>query len=239
MEFSTLNESNLHKTLKLIYAEQSNGKTEVELYGHVYDILTKNNEIIEIQTGTLVKLLPKILDTINKGHKIKVVYPLVISKTIETYKEGKLISKRKSPKKGNIYSLFKEITGLYPVLLDNHFSLDVVLADISEYREKFEDLVQSANNKRRFRKDWNKTGKKLNFIQDTLHFDKKDDYLKLLPENLPDEFSSKEIKELFIQQKFPALATQSTNLILWVFNHMNLIELTKIENKKKYYKINY
>ena len=41
MRFSTLNESKLHNTLKKIYSEIYDGKTEVERYGHIYDIVTK------------------------------------------------------------------------------------------------------------------------------------------------------------------------------------------------------
>lgn len=107
MRFSTLNESKLHNTLKKIYSEIYDGKTEVERYGHVYDIVTKNENIIEIQTKNLAKLLPKILDTIEKGHNIKIVHPIVIKKSIEMHSsDGTIISMRKSPKTGSIYDIF-------------------------------------------------------------------------------------------------------------------------------------
>ena len=62
MGFSTLNESKLHNSLKILYQELYEGQTEVEQDGHVYDIVTKNENVIEIQTKNLAKLLPKMND---------------------------------------------------------------------------------------------------------------------------------------------------------------------------------
>ena len=76
-KINTYNESSLHNTLKIFYAEQTDGKTEVEMDGHIYDILCKNNDVIEIQTKNLSKLAGKISDSIEKGHNVTLVYPLV------------------------------------------------------------------------------------------------------------------------------------------------------------------
>ena len=237
MSFSTINESDLHKTIKLLYSENFNGKTEVSIHNHIYDILTDDNTAIEIQTKNLTKLLPKILDSLDKGLKIKLVHTVINNKTIETYKDGLLISKRKSPKKETLYAIFSEITGLYLVLLNPNFSLDILIIDAIEIREKLDTKVQSKNNKRRFKKDWNKTNKKLDQIISKKTFSTKQDYLNLLPNNLPMEFSSKELKECFVENdNFPKEAYAKVNLILWVFNKMGLIELTEIKNKRKYYK---
>ena len=83
MGFSTLNESKLHNSLKILYQELYEGQTEVEQDGHVYDIVTKNGNVIEIQTKNLAKLLPKILDTIEKGHNVKLVHPIPLVTRIE------------------------------------------------------------------------------------------------------------------------------------------------------------
>lgn len=64
MGFSTINESNLHHSLKVLYSEIYQGKTEVEQDGYIYDIVSKNGNIIEIQTKNLSKLLNKIQSTI-------------------------------------------------------------------------------------------------------------------------------------------------------------------------------
>ena len=151
MDFSTLNESSLHNTLKNYYTIQTNGKTEVKLHNHIYDIYTETNQVIEIQTQNLAKILPKILDTLEKNIKVKVVFPLVTEKRIiVTDEKQNIISKRKSPKKNCIYQLFSELTGFYPALLHKNFTLEVLLTHITEERIKTDKPVQSKNNRRRF-----------------------------------------------------------------------------------------
>lgn len=237
MNFSILNESSLHNTLKNLYAEKYNGQTEVELYGHVYDILS-GNQVIEIQTQNLAKLLPKTLDSLEKGLKVKIVYPLISKKVIETYKNQALVSKRTSPKKNTLYSMFRELTGIYPVLLHPDFSLDIVFCSVTEERIKTDELMQSKNMKRRFKKDWNKVNKRLDEIKEIKTFSSKEDYLSLLPENLPEEFSAKELKEGFSKNKiYPKNSQLFSNLILWVFSHMDLIELSGVKNRFHYYRI--
>lgn len=230
MQFSTLNESSLHKSLKIIYSEIYDGQTEVKKYNHIYDIITKKGNAIEIQTKNLSKLLPKIYDTIQKGHNIKLVHPVILENTIELYdSQNNLLSKRKSPKKQNIYSIFKELTGIYEVLLNRHFSLEIVYIKMTETRMRTLENVQSQNKRRRFKKNWIKTNKRLEEIVETKHFNSKDDYLKLLPE-LPDTFSSKDLEEKIGKKNNP-------NLILWVFAHMNIIKHVESQGRKKFYRI--
>lgn len=230
MQFSTLNESSLHKSLKIIYSEMYDGQTEVKKYNHIYDIITKKGNAIEIQTKNLSKLLPKIYDTIQKGHNIKLVHPVILENTIELYdSQNNLLSKRKSPKKQNIYSIFKELTGIYEVLLNRHFSLEIVYIKMTETRMRTLENVQSQNKRRRFKKNWIKTNKRLEEIVETKHFNSKDDYLKLLPE-LPDTFSSKDLEEKIGKKNNP-------NLILWVFAHMNIIKHVESQGRKKFYRI--
>ena len=110
MAINTLNESNLHKKLKEIYALQEGSRTEVEADGKIYDVITEDGTIVEIQTRNLSKLLPKVLKALKNKRNIKIVYPVVREKIIKTLKaDGTLISSRKSPKKENLYSVFKEL----------------------------------------------------------------------------------------------------------------------------------
>ena len=237
-DFSTLNESSLHNTLKKVYAFQNDGQTEVELNGHIYDILTKNKEAIEIQNQNLYHLLPKIKDTIDKEIKIKVVYPVIVKKDIELYDKNKnLLRKSKSPVKGCIYSIFKEIKGIYPVLLNPLFKLEIPFINITEIRLQEDLAVQSKNKKRRYKRDWNKSNKKLKEIIETKCFSSKKDYLSLIPADLPEEFYSKDLENSLKAMKMPARIYKNSNLILWVLSRMEIIELTKTEQRRNYYKI--
>ena len=237
MGFSTLNESNLHNSLKILYQEIYEGQTEVEQDGHIYDIVTKNGNIIEIQTKNLAKLLPKILDTIQKGHNVKLVHPIPVTTRIELKDEnGKIISRRKSPKKGCIYDIFRELTGIYPLITNPHFSLEVLEIEMTEERVKTSNPVQSKNGRRRFRRDWLKTGKRLDSIINTRRFSKAEDYLALLPP-LPENFCAKDLKNEMTAIKEIPRRSINAHLIIWVLSHATLIEQTEIKNKSKYYRI--
>lgn len=237
MGFSTLNESKLHNSLKILYQELYEGQTEVEQDGHVYDIVTKDGNIIEIQTKNLAKLLPKILDTIEKGHNVKLVHTIPLRTRIELKdEEGKIISNRKSPKKGCIYDLFKELTGIYILMANPHFSLEVVEIKMTEERVRTTEAVQSKNGRRRFRRNWLKTGKRLDTITNTRKFSRPEDYLKLLPP-LPETFCAKDLKEAI--DKLPDIPKRSVNahLILWVLSHAGLIEQVEMNARSKFYMV--
>ena len=237
--FSTLNESNLHNTLKKLYAYQTDGVTEVEKFGHIYDIITKDGEVIEIQNQNLKQILPKIQDSLEKGLKVRVVHPVIIKKNIELQDEsGKILKKSHSSKKGSIYDIFNDITGICPILLETNFILEVPEINITEIRIKEEKEVQSKNNKRRFKRDWNKINKKLEEINKTYIFKKAQDYLNLLPKTLPQEFCAKDLAKCLKEEKLcPARIYNNSNLIIWVLKKMNLITQTKTEKKSHYHKI--
>lgn len=236
---NTFNETHLHRTLKNLYAMNYNGKTEVEKFSHIYDILTEDGNAIEIQTQSLSKLYPKAVDSIEKGMKFRIVFTIAVTKTIETISEdGKILSRRKSPKKGSIYSLFRELTGIYPILLNNAFTLEVLLINSTEVRTRQEKEVQSKNRKRRFKKDWLKTDKRLEEINETLIFNKAEDYLALLPKELPAEFTAKDLSAALKKEKKPSSAYTNAHLMIWVLSRMNLLEHTGKQGKSNKYRIN-
>jgi len=225
---NTYCESSLHKTLKNLYAKKYNGKTEENILGKICDVITQKNDIIEIQTSNLSQLYEKIKILI-EHHKIKIIYPLVICKYIETYStDSILLSRRKSPKKNNIYSIFKELTKIYPFLLNENFSLEILEVTITEIRKKTEKPVQLKNKSRRFKKDWIKTDKKLEQIHSSLLFSNYKDYINLLPKDLPYIFSKNDICK----------TKNDSNYMLWVLKKMNLIKHIKTEQRKKFFILN-
>lgn len=235
---NTYKESSLHRTLKELYALNENAKTEVSCDGHIYDILTNEGNVIEIQTLNLGKLLPKIQDALKKGRKCKIVHPIILSKAIETYdKSGKLLKKSKSPKKENEYTLLKDVTGIYPILLEKNFCLEVPFITMTEKRQKTDKPEQSENKRRRFKKDWQKIDKTLKEIVETKTFKNKEDYINLLPNNLAETFSVKDIYNLLKKDKTkPKNASSYANLIAWLFLRMNIFEQIGKNGKAKIYK---
>lgn len=230
------NESSLHNTLKVYYASLNNGSTEVKADGHIYDILTADNHVIEIQTKNLGALYKKLEHTLETGKKVTLVHPVAVKNTIYLYdEEGKVLSKRKSSKSGHIYDIFSELTKIYPLLENKNFTLKVLEIKMIEERLKTDKNVQSKNNRRRFRKNWNKINKRLEEILEEHTFSSKQDFIKILPP-LPSEFSSKDLKDAMKKQKTPARIYNNPTIILWVLVRMNCIIQTKTEKRFRFYK---
>lgn len=235
---NTYNESTLHKTLKKIYSLEKTDKTEVEKDGFIFDIIKNENEIIEIQTQNIGKLKTKIEYAIKNNLKIKIVIPIIAKKNIITTNNNEIISKRISPKKENIYNLFKKIIGIHSFLSKENLTLEILFLEITEHRIKLKEKTQSQNKKRRYKKDWIKTDKSLDKILSKTIFNKKEDYLKLLPKNIPQEFSSKELKELYkIENNNAKNINSQINAILWVLNKASFTEFLYKKDRLKYYKI--
>lgn len=234
--FAVLNESSLHKALKKIYTIQNNGKTEVQIDKWICDIVTEDNDIIEIQNKNVSSLKEKAEGLINLGYKLTIVHPIITEKIIITSTKNNTIeSKRKSPKKDSLYSMLKELTGLAPLLKNPSLILEIPEIHTTENRIRTEEPVQSRNNNRRWLKTYLKIGKDLTTIGKIHIFRSKKDYLKLLPPSLPENFSSKELKEAF--SLTDRNAVKYINLLLWVLYHADFIERTEKKGKLFYYKI--
>lgn len=233
---NTYNESSLHKTLKSFYALQNEGsKTEVQISPYIVDIQTQTGNIIEIQTANLGALKEKCQFFIKNKKNITVVYPLVISKNIETKNlESGEIKKTKSPIHKTIYSVFRELTSLYKILLDKYFYLEILDVEITELRESFEIPVQSKNKNRRFKKNWLKTGKRLEGLRKKTLLHGKSSYKKLIPFKKNDIFTCKELFDtLKNQNKY--LKIQDVKIMIWVFEKISLIEFVGKRGNSKLY----
>ncbi len=240
MVINTLNESSLHKSLKDLYSLQDGSVKEAEVEGAIHDIVLKDGGIIEIQTKNLAKMLPKAMKAIERGKNFTVVHPIIQEKTIETYTgDGKLVSKRKSPVKESVYSVFRELTALYPVLLEDNFSLELVFASVTEKRIKTETPEQSKNGRRRFKKDWQKSDKVLDEIIQIKKLKSRKDYIALLPFQKEDaEFTANDVAEHI--KKLPhqkSSARNNASLMLWVFTRMEIIEKTGKKGRANTYRI--
>ncbi len=235
---NTLKESALHRTLKTLYSLEDGCRVEAEQDGKIYDIVDGAGSIIEIQTQNLSKLFDKADAALKAGRRFKIVHPVAIRKTIELYGSDGLISRRASPKRGCIYHILRELTGLYPLLLHDGFTLEVLLIRMTERRARTETAVQSENKRRRFKRNWIKTDKLLEEIIETKVFSRAEDYLRLIPEGTPHEFSSRMLQECILNDKqLPASAGSCAGLLIWLFCRMNLIEPIQAPGRAKIYRI--
>ncbi|WP_407397464.1 hypothetical protein [Treponema sp.] len=225
---NTYNETHLHRTLKEIYAGKHEGAQKEAPCGHfIADILLADGGIIEIQTGTLASLAPKIAYFLAEKRKIRVVHPLAVEKYVETTDEnGKILRRKKSPKKLNLTSVFRELTKLYPYLLDRNFTLEIVEAKIIEERIDYGSTEKADNSRRRHKKTWNKTDKRLDELGKATVLHGKTAWKKLIPTALlkkDREFTAPEFHRELLEL-YPKAKRQETSVMLWVYVKMGFFE---------------
>ena len=226
---NTYNESSLHEKLKNYYAEQLNGKTEVEIKDFFCDVVAEK-KIYEIQTANLSSLADKISSLIGI-YSVTVVFPIAERTLIQTKSEtGEILSKRVSPKKENEIRLFKETTKLLPFFDNPNFKIILLKTEILETRIKTSCPVQLKNNSRRWKKDWYKQDKELIKINSEIIFDSSDCYIKLAKSIIADgPFSLKQLKQNKCCKKY-------AGHILWALKKLNAVEECLKRGNEKFYK---
>ncbi|MEZ5380091.1 MAG: hypothetical protein R2733_26585 [Acidimicrobiales bacterium] len=175
----TLNEGSLHAALKTHYARPGD-RFEVPLRGFVIDI-ERGDQLIEIQTGSFGAMGNK-LDRLLGDHRVLLVYPVAV----ETRLVRPDTRPRRSPKRGSVYQLFDELVSI-PTLIDHpNLTLDVALVKI--------DRVQRHDPRaRRGRGGYRTVDKVLTELVGVERFDTVDDLRRLLPLDLPEEFTTADL----------------------------------------------
>jgi hypothetical protein len=161
---------------------------EVKLDNYIVDIL-RGNLAIEVQTKNFSALKEK-LRTLTEKYQIRLVYPLPEKKWI-TYvtKDQVVLDKRKSPRKGRLTDLFGELVRIPYMIGVENFSLEVLFIDEEEVR--LDDGKGS----------WRRRGvsikeRRLLKVNDRILFQTRADYLKILPDNLNEVFTNRELAKL-------------------------------------------
>jgi hypothetical protein len=129
----TQKESALHRALKFRYAGED-GKTEETLGEYVCDGVTREGELIEVQTGSFGPLRDKVRNLSAHG-RVRIVHPIILTKHIETFGPGgERIRKRKSPRRGSEWDLFKHLLYAPELALLPGLSIELALIDVLEKR---------------------------------------------------------------------------------------------------------
>jgi hypothetical protein len=128
----TDNESSLHNSLKFRYARE--GETEQIRGGYVCDAIGEAGEAIEIQTGNFAALKKK-LPALTKEGGVRLIYPVIVNKTIELYdNEGNLLRRRKTSRKGNPWNIFNELIYAPALIRLRNLTIEIVLVNALERR---------------------------------------------------------------------------------------------------------
>jgi len=126
-------ETSLHRDLKLHYADDR-ASLEVPLGDYRIDAIA-GDLLIEIQHGRLAAIRDKV-STLLQDHRVLVVKPLLRTKQLVKRKKkgGKIIGRRKSPRRAHWLDLFDELLYFTRVFPHPRLTIEAVMVDIEEYR---------------------------------------------------------------------------------------------------------
>jgi hypothetical protein len=182
-----MNEFSLHSEIKKVYSLPGD-QFEVKLDSYIVDIM-RGDLVIEVQTKNFSALKEK-LRVLTEKHQVRVVYLLPEKKWITYVTEDQVVlNKRKSPRKGRLTDMFRELVMIPHMIGEINFSLEVLLIDEEEIR--CNDGKGS----------WRRRGasikeRRLLKVNDRILFQTKSDYLKILPESLNEVFTNRELAKL-------------------------------------------
>ena len=184
----SLAEKSQHAILKNYYCPNPSCQ-EINLGNFVADIADETG-VTEIQTrgfGSMRKKLSFFL----MNYPVRVVYPCSQIKWLIRFdpKTGEVLSRRKSPKRSVVLELFRELYSIRELLWPENFSIVIPLLECEEYR-----IVDSEP--KPFSKGYQKYELLPLSILGEIHLRRPEDLLFLLPENLPTQFTSSDLKKL-------------------------------------------
>jgi hypothetical protein len=209
-EIGRQNEKNLHAAIKTWYAKPGD-QLEVPLGRFVIDIV-RGEQLIEIQTRNFGALKTKFARLLEQ-HPVHLVHPIAREKWIVQIspEDETELSRRKSPKTGQLIEVFKELLRIPDLINHPNFSLEILL--IREEEIRCADGQGSWRRKRVSLRD-----RKLLEVLESVRFTQKTDFLRFLPDNLPVPFSNK----IFAHQA--SVSIYQARRLSYCFRKMGIIQ---------------
>ncbi|MDR1025125.1 MAG: hypothetical protein LBL56_05305 [Treponema sp.] len=213
----TRRESSLHRALKFRYSGET-GRTEQVCGEYVCDCITETGEIIEIQTGSFGPLKEK-LKKLAGRRRVRIVHPIIINKHIETYDtEAVLLRRRKSPRRGSPWDLFKSLLYAPELPLLKGISVELALVDVLERRVR--------DGKGSWRRGGTSiTGRELAGWHESIVLKKPGDYRRFIPAARNEIFTTASLAQG--AKISPALARKT----LYVLEKMGVVKRTGKEGR--------
>lgn len=184
---NTYHESSLHASLKRWFAKPGD-LVEQQVENYVIDVV-RHPLLIEIQVGSFSSLKKK-LGCLLQDYPVHVVLPVARERLISKMDRAgeHLLQKRISPKKGSWYDIFRELVYIARLLASPRLSIEAVMI-----KEEVIWIPDGAGSWRR--KGWSIADRKLVEIFSSKRFETRQDYLNLLPKNLPETFSVRDLAQ--------------------------------------------
>jgi len=182
-------ELSLHDQVKRCLAGPGD-RLETAVAGRVVDLLKADGELVEVQTRNLSALVPKVQALAAAGHRVRVVHPILATLQIlrRDPESGEVVSRRKSPKRGDLWSVFDELVKATKLICLPGVSVEALLIQATEIRVR--DGTGS----------WRRRGDRtedrfLDAVVGQARWETPDDWLSLIPENLPPPWTSESLGE--------------------------------------------
>ena len=188
----TLGEKSLHAVLKWYY-EPDGSRHEIPVGDHIADIVGEDG-VIEIQTRGLSRLKPK-LQGLLELCRVTVVHPVIVSRRIICIdgETGEMISVRRSPKHGSVYTEMRELYSLRELLTEGNLTLKLPMLTADEYRTF--GVKTKRRKKQRTRRGEYVSDLVPTDILDELTLAEPSDYAALIPPGLPETFLAAEFAD--------------------------------------------
>jgi hypothetical protein len=182
----TLSEKPLHASLKRWYSRPGD-LVETPVDGFVIDLVRKDGTLIEIQTTGFSSMKAKAARLLDDGHRLRIVHPIPVDKTIvKVDSDGTIVSRRLSPKHGQPTDVFAELVSFPDLLTRRQLEIDVVMTIEEEYRHHTPDRSWR-------RKGWSVMERRLLDVSRSVLLTCVDDISGLLPDGLPHPFTTADL----------------------------------------------
>lgn len=216
----TLAEKSLHAEIKKWYG-RADDQFEQPVAGFVIDIV-RGEQLIEIQTANFSKMKRK-LGLLLETHSVHLLYPVAAEKWIvrETA-VGHPLSRRKSPKHGQTVDVFNELVRIPHMLTHTNLTVGVLL---TQQEEIWRDDGRGSWR----RKHWSMHDRHLLAVNQEVVFKQPADFLALLPDDLPQPFTNKQLAQSLAIR--PRLAQRLT----YTLHHTGILDIVGKQGKATLY----
>ncbi len=192
-----LNEKPLHAALKKWYARPGD-QLEVSVGGFIVDIV-RDDLLIEIQTGNFASIKRKV-HALAANHPLRLVYPIAREKWILRLARngaGEVIGRRRSPKRGTMEQVFRELVSFPRLMANPNFSMEVLFVR--------EEEVRCRHGKRGWRRSgWVTKERRLLDVIDREMFQRPEDLLGFIPPDLKEPWTTEDLSIAISQPRWLA-----------------------------------
>jgi len=220
----TLNEKPLHASLKEWYARPGD-QFEAKVDRFVIDIV-RGDQLLEVQTANFSSIKRKI-NKLTGSHRLRLIYPVAQEKWIikRSNNNGKEGSRRKSPRKGRIEDVFRELVNIPTILISSNFSLEVLLIK--------EEEVRRHDKKRAWRrKGWTTEERRLVEVVGQKLFKNLSDWRALLPEALDENFTTADLVKTL------SITRDLAQKMAYCLRHAGVIDMVGKQGRAYLYRMN-